>query len=113
MTNTTTNTTNTALAEPDVCLHCGQGEHRHQLITGSLRICPMTAFAFRSKQSYDAAIRATDQQALAERDAEIARLQETLERIETFGTNWATGVEENLERVREIARLALGGNDAE
>ena len=49
------------------------------------------------------------EQALAERDAEIARLREALERIERFGTNWATGVDENLERVREIARLALKG----
>ena len=45
--------------------------------------------------------------------AELARVRACLERIERFGTNWQTGPDENLERVREMARAALATWNAE
>lgn len=38
---------------------------------------------------------------------EIVALREALERIARFGTDWTAGADENLERVRVIAELAV------
>lgn len=49
---------------------------------------------------------------LAARDAEVARLREALEAVDAWDINWADGLNENVERIKDMVRAALKGEDA-
>lgn len=49
---------------------------------------------------------------LAARDAEVGRLREALEAVDAWDINWADGLNENVERIKDMVRAALKGEDA-
>lgn len=49
---------------------------------------------------------------LAARDAEVGRLREALEAVDAWDINWADGLDENVERIKDMVRAALKGEDA-
>jgi len=59
-------------SQEDVCLHCGQPEYRHSAQTGYGRLCPVAGCVWKSRATFEAAIRADQDRITREECAESA-----------------------------------------